>query len=569
VTARWALVAGALLLLAKPSVGQMAEGDTALTRCLGQRVTKISIEPMGPEFSGRSATSRFITGTVRKFHVDTKRWVLREFLQVREGEICTEIKRRETERVLRAQWFIQDARVLVYPDGDGVQLIVTTVDDISATGNASFAGTTVRAASIGNTNFLGSGTLIEVGWRDNGSLRDSRTLRLRTATTLGRPVQTRLTWNRNALGSQTDAELRYPFLTDLQRFGFRGLIGREDDYLQYVRSSGVLPLQRATRTFSSVGGVTRIGRPGALLLAGASVSYDGEDVGPGVVVTDSGAQPFQEPLPVLPAAPFNGTRMNLLIGGRAMRFLPVEGFDALTGVQDLRIGVQFGGQFGRPLTLSGLTTDDFFVSGDLYGGWGTERMFVGTEWIFSGRKSRRAGWDGRIVTGRTAVYLKPSRRATSIASVEFTGGKDVRVPFQVPLGRSRVGLRGFRDSFDAGQSRVILRLEQRQLLGRPWGFADVGTALFAESGRIWAGEAPFGVTSPWRAAVGTGLLLSAPPRSRRIYRADLAYALNPDARSGRWELRMTSGNFTREFWQDADETRRARERSLVTNLFAF
>jgi hypothetical protein len=69
--------------------------------------------------------------------------------------------------------------------------------------------------------------------------------------------------------------------------------------------------------------------------------------------------------------------------------------------------------------------------------------------------------------------------------------------------------------------------------------------------------------------VGTGLLLSAPPRSRRIYRADLAYALNPDARSGRWELRMTSGNFTREFWQDADETRRARERSLVTNLFAF
>ncbi len=566
---RWSALPVLALLAARPGAAQVVPSDTALKRCVGQRITKISIEPIGPEFAGPAATSGFVTGAVRRFHVASKRYVLREFLQVRVGDICTEITRRETERVLRAQWFIQDARVLVYPDGDGVQLIVTTVDDISIMADAAFRGSSVRAASIGNTNFLGSGTLIQVGWRDNGGLRDSRTLRLRTATTFGRPLQTRLTWNRNSLGNQADAELRYPFLTDLQRFGFRALTGREDDYVQYLRASGSLPLQRATRTYSSVGGVTRIGRPGALLLVGASVSYDGERVGEGVIVTDSGAQPFQEPLPILPAAPFNGTRMNLLIGGRAMRFLPVEGFDALTGVQDLRIGVQFGGQFGRPLKLQGLTSDDYFVSGDVYSGFGTERLFVGTEWLFSGRKSRTAGWDGRIVTGRTAIYAKPNRRATTIASVEYTGGKDVRVPFQVPLGRSRVGLRGFRDSYDAGQSRMILRFEQRQLLGRPFGFADVGTALFAETGRIWAGSAPFGVTSPWRAVVGSGILLSAPPRSRRVYRADLAYALNPDARSGRLELRLSSGNFTRDFWVDADESRRARERSLITNLFAF
>ena len=36
-----------------------------------------------------------------------------------------------------------------------------------------------------------------------------------------------------------------------------------------------------------------------------------------------------------------------------------------------------------------------------------------------------------------------------------------------------------------------------------------------------------------------------------------------------WEARLTSGNVTRAFWQDPDESRRARERSLITNLFSF
>lgn len=547
----------------------LVPGDTALGRCIGQRITKISIEPTGPAFGGRSRASRVATGLVRKYHVDSRVRVIREFVQMKEGGICTEINRRETERVLRAQWFIQDARVLVYPDGDGVQLIVTTVDEVAMIVGAQARGATLRSATLGNANLMGRGLLLEVGWRDNGALRDGRTLRMRSAITFGRPIQSSLTWNRFGLGNRADAEMRYPFLTDLQRFGFRALIGRDDDYVRFARDSGDLPFQRVSRTYGTIGAVSRIGKPGALLLAGASLSYDDEDIGQTVVVTDSGAVAFDGALPVLPAPPQRATRMNLLFGGRIMRFLPVEGFDALTGVQDLRLGVQFGGQFGRPLRNQGPTTDDFFLSGDVYAGWGTPKLFAGTEWIFSGRKSRVGGWDGRLTTGRSAVYLKPWQRSTSIVSMEYTGGSDVRVPFQVPLGASRVGVRGFRRSLDAGGSRIVLRGEQRQVVGRPYGFADLGAVLFAETGRTWAGEVPFGVTTPWRSSVGTGILFSVPPRSRRLYRADVAYALNPDRLSRRVEFRISSGNFTRMFWQDPDESRRARERTLITNLFTF
>ena len=555
-------------LLALRCGAQSIPSDTALKRCIGQRITKISIEPIGPEFGGASASSHLLTSLVRKFHVDTRTRVIREFVQMKEGEICTEIKRRETERVLRAQWFIQDARVLVYPDKDGVQLIVTTVDEVAVIASAATRGATLRAASFGSANLMGRGLLIEAGWRDNGGLRDGRSLRMRSAITFGRPIQTSLTWNRYGLGNRADLEMRYPFFTDLQRYGFRAIIGKDDDYVRFLRDSGDLPFQRVSRTFGSIGGVARIGHPGFLLLAGPSLSYDDENIGQSVVVTDSGAFPFGSPLPVLPARPQTATRINLLIGGRAMRFLPVEGFDAITGVQDLRIGVQFGGQFGRPLKLGGISTADYFASGDIYGGWGTPKLFLGTEWIFSGRKSQ-ARWDGRLISGRSAIYFKPAKKTTSIMSMEFTGGKDVRVPFQVPLGQSSAGLRGFRGSYDAGGSRFVLRGEQRQAIGRPWGFADVGGLLFAETGRVWAGRVPFGVTTPWRGSLGTGLLVSVPPRSRRVYRMDVAYGLNPDARSKHWEVRLSSGNFTRTFWQDPDESRRARERSLISNLFSF
>ena len=60
---------------------QVVPADTALKRCIGQRITKISVEPIGPEFGGQSASSHLITGLVRKFHVETRARVIREFLR--------------------------------------------------------------------------------------------------------------------------------------------------------------------------------------------------------------------------------------------------------------------------------------------------------------------------------------------------------------------------------------------------------------------------------------------------------------------------------------------------------
>ena len=65
-------------------------------------------------------------------HVTTKAAVIRRFLALQVGDRCTELRRTESERILRAQPFLADATVLAFPDGGGgVILGITTVDEVS------------------------------------------------------------------------------------------------------------------------------------------------------------------------------------------------------------------------------------------------------------------------------------------------------------------------------------------------------------------------------------------------------------------------------------------------------
>jgi hypothetical protein len=562
-------VAGGLLF-AVPLAGQTpADTLAGAVPCTGQPVTELRIETSGPQFGGESRSSRLVTGALNALHATSRERIIRPFLQLGVGRVCTELRRSETERILRAQWFIQDASVQAYPDRGGVRIVVRTVDELAVLANVRVRGTEVTGFSLGSSNLLGRGVWLEYGQRDNGALRDSRLVRLRTATTFGRPVQSSITLEQFGLGSEQTFESKAPFFTDLQHFAARLIVGRDRDYVQYFRRADPQPIQLVDRKYGSLGGITRIGKPGALLVGGASLTYDDEDVGGAVFVNDAGRQAYPtESLPPLPQLPRSATRANLLFGGRAMRFLRVDGFDALTGAQDLRLGAQFSATLGKSIKLSGLRGSDYFLGGNVFAGWGSRDWYTATEWIYSGRNTG-AGWDGLVVSGRTAAMWKPWPKGFTTVDAQFTSGTDMRVPFQIPLRDGRYGLRGFRDSRDGGDSRFIVRGEQRQNIGRPFGFGDVAIAAWGETGRLGAGSAPYGITTPWRTSVGAGLLVAVPPRSRRTYRVDVAWAANPDAFSRRWEVRITSGNFTRNFWQDPDEARRGRERSLLPDLFSF
>jgi hypothetical protein len=269
-------------------------------------------------------------------------------------------------------------------------------------------------------------------------------------------------------------------------------------------------------------------------------------------------------------APQRVTRVNLLWGLRNLRFMRVTGFDALTGAQDMRVGFQLGTLFGRALPSLGSKDDDVFVSADTYLGIGTTRSFAALQVQGEGRQNfdRRGEWDGIITSGRAAWYLKPADRHLLLTSLEWGAGWHQRVPFQLSLGDPQGGVRGFGNTYIGGGRRVVMRVEERWAMGRPLGLGDIGLAPFMDVGRMWAGDAPYGMSTKPAVGLGLGLLAAVPPGSRRTWRVDVAYPVTkmPNARL---EFRVATGDFTRVFWHEPDDVQQGRERAVPRSIFSW
>ena len=554
---------------ARPLVGQ----DVPARRipCNGRIVSDIVIRAQGPSFGGVFARSNLLSAALSAMHVTTSPDLVRRFLLLERGKPCSSTLREDSERILRGQPFLAAASVATYDDGrGGVRVEVVTIDEISlvVSGAVSREAPYVTVARIGNSNVRGMGIFVAGEWRDGGFYRDGWRAALRHYQLFGRPLQLTVLTDRRDLGSGWSAELRHPFLTDLQRIAWRAAGGASHDYFPFGNPSAGNPSVPFTRSFADAGAILRIGEPGRLSLFGASISHEeSKPLGRVVIVTDTGLVP--DDTPQLDARYFARTtaRLNLLWGVRNIRFMRVEGFDALTGEQDVRTGFQLGTLLGRSLSVLGTTDDDILVSTDIYAGGGTPGSWTAIQIFGEGRQSYDDNrWDDILTSGRAAWYLKGHPRHTSILSGEWSAGWRLRTPFQLNLGEPRGGMRGYSAAEFPGGHRAIARLEERWVLGNVRGNADAGVALLAEAGRMWAGDVPFGQNTSVKYALGTSLLAALPPGSQRLWRLDLVMPLN---RSGgaHLELRLRNEDRTRQFWREPRDVERSRERSLPQRIF--
>jgi hypothetical protein len=372
----------------------------------------------------------------------------------------------------------------------------------------------------------------------------------------------------NPLGDHWSIASAHPFLTDLQRLAWSAKVGSATDYVFFIPNE---PLRHALdfrRAFFDVGGIVRVGPPGRLSLFGASISGEREDPGQvPILVTPTGAILDTTTVFAGRYTQHHIARLNALWGVRDIGFVRVRGFDALTATQDIPVGFQLGTQFGRSLTALGARDDDIFMSGDLYVGAATASMAARLQLQGEGRRSNdQSAWDGIVTSGRAAQYLKVGDDQTLIASLEWSGGFRMRVPFALTLGEDRGGVRGYADETRPGGQRGIVRVEDRYVLGKPFGLGDVGVGFFADAGRLWGGDVPFGASTPVRTSVGFSLLASVPPRSARLWRVDLALPVNP-AGARHLELRIVSSDRTSFFWREPDDVLIARERTVPSSIF--
>lgn len=105
-----------------------------------------------------------------KLHFDTREWMLRQSLFFKENDTINAYKLVDNERYLRNLPFIQDARIYVintYQDSDSVDIVVVTKDLFEYGGTLAELSPTAAAATVYNTNLLGAGQRVTVGFKWN------------------------------------------------------------------------------------------------------------------------------------------------------------------------------------------------------------------------------------------------------------------------------------------------------------------------------------------------------------------------------------------------------------------
>lgn len=511
--------------------------------------------------------ARFVTN----FHATTRPAVIRRFLPIRVGDACVDFRLREAERILRAEPFIADASLLVAPDGaGGVTIDVVTFDEVSllVDGSASSKQPVIRAVRVGEENLSGSAFAVTAGWQTSEFYRDIYKARVVDYQLSGRPYQLSLQGTRGEIGGSWDALVTHPFITDLQRTSWRGSAGSSTGYLYFLRPNAPAAALLFSRQYADAGGVLAFGPVRHVFLIGATVSRERERTAHSpVMVLDSAIVPDTSTALIGRYGQHRSDRVNLLLGYRNTKSMQVHAFDAVEGAQDVRTGVQLATLFGRGMKITNLDERDYFMSTDIYFGHGTPASFAGVEFLGERRHDLDTHTtDGVLASGRAAWYTHPSKKHTAIIDAEYSGGWDQRVPFQVTLADRAGGIPGYGSSDLGGARRAVVRFEDRYRLGHFRQFAGLATAIWVDAGKLWAGDAPFGVNTDVKYAAGIGLLAALPPRSRRTWRVDLAFPLN-DRGDAKFEIRFTNHDFTRWFWREPGDVQTSRERSIPNSVY--
>jgi hypothetical protein len=222
----------------------------------------------------------------------------------------------------------------------------------------------------------------------------------------------------------------------------------------------------------------------------------------------------------------------------------------------------------RSVRVGGSSRRDILLGGALYAGRATPRGLVALAAEGEARRpiGRDRAWEGTTASARAAWYIQPGARRLRTLSAEFSGGWNTRLPIQLTLAARDVGLRGFADASIGGARRLAVRAEERWVTSTAITRWDLGASLFADAGRLWAGQAPFGETTDWQASVGVSVLGATPRGARHVWRVEVAVPLTSAGRPADVEVRASIRDATRFFWRDPADVARVREGPLLSRL---
>jgi hypothetical protein len=379
---------------------------------------------------------------------------------------------------------------------------------------------------------------------------------------LGRPALADAEWQRRTVGSLWRLSYSEPFLTDGQQSGLQGSILREIAYPTLLRLGEEDVVVRTERAAYHAGWLRRVrggetGRLvglGGLMVMGTEIRPDAELF----LRSDSGLVATSDSSLVGRYRPHANGRVALVSGVRYLTFRTVQRYETLRAEQDVASGIEVDALVGPSINQSA-GSRDLLIATDLYLGFAGAESFTTFKVRGEGRITGRDDvWEGIVGSALFSWFKLTSPTRTRIVSVSGAAVQNLTFPAQLTFRDPEGGLLAFPGGGDGGAARAVIRIEERRLV--PWlsRRAGLATAWVVDAGRIWKGDAPFGVTTPVRGSVGVSLLGSYPVASKRLYRVDLAVPINRGPGDAKFVIRFLSGDRTGTFWAEPADVTRAR-----------
>ena len=544
----------------------VAQSDSAL--CEGRRITQVelgtAIRAVADEV--RPAILRPIVNAVLG-GARTRPGALRPYVLLQPGSVCTDVRRREGERLLRGLRYIASARLRPEPDGEGVRLIVETSDDLRPIVGMTLQDGTPESLTLGTVNFSGTGRLVEAHWIDGGAFRHGFGFRVSDPTIFGRRAILGLSLDSRPLGDRLSVVLSEPYLTRFQSVAWELSLRDETEYVPLDRNVDDRSAWRTSwRTFNA-GALGRISVGGLQLLAGGLATH--ERITPndsGVIIASDGFQP--PAAGVLTNSRYvaqSGARAGVIGGVRALTFVSVEGLETVEGIHDVARGVQGAAVVGR-----GISNDDDhpFIATEIYAGVGGPRSFASARATVE-RRSADTQRASRLASGRLAWYWRVSERQTQEVSAEFTGIWREDTPVALFLDDRLTGPRGYDGATASGTRLLVGRFERRARIGGFGNAVGLGAAGFVDVAKLWSGDAPLGVTTDPVFGAGAGFLVAIPRNSRKTIRLDASYPFTRTDGVGGFDVRLTVRSTGRAYSREPAAFQRSRVVPMLRSLLGW
>ena len=393
---------------------------------------------------------------------------------------------------------------------------------------------------VTETNALGRGLRMSFRYRKFRE-RNDRSVTLASTRFLGSRARASVAAGATRTGSFFKQEYVYPFVSETGRLSVQSILQYEDREQSYFTGSDegitnvLFPFTDRRVSFLAR---RRFGVPGALTLVGGEIEVLRRTVsGPAQQVR---REDFEAPATASDsltallqpqASPDSYVRLGATLGLRRIRFTSAQGLDLLSGVQNVALGTELTLTVGRTLGTWGTSVADTYGWLDGFAGGRLGPVLANANLRAEGRyldssESGVSRWRDMRLSGRGLFYVRPPASTAQVftTGVRFNVRGNIDQPYQVVLGGEE-GVRGYRDDELPTGSTLVGFVEERVTL--PWfrPAVDVGLTVFADYGRGWAHDIPFGQDTGWRAAVGGGIRLGFPAGTGSVTHIEVAWPI--------------------------------------------